>query len=112
MEKYQVRAHPAYYMGFGRASCQFCIFGNADQFATAAAASPERFEELAAMEENFGVTMKRKGTLRDLVEKGEVYEASNQETAGIATSEEYNQSIIMDNWTLPAGAYGESCGPV
>ena len=27
LEKYRVRPHPCYFMGFGRCSCKFCVFG-------------------------------------------------------------------------------------
>lgn len=27
IEKYRIRVHPCYYMGWGRCSCKFCIFG-------------------------------------------------------------------------------------
>ena len=36
LEKYRVRPHPCYFMGFGRCSCKFCVFGNCHQFASAA----------------------------------------------------------------------------
>jgi hypothetical protein len=30
----------------------------------------------------------------------------------IARSTIYTQPVIVENWTLPAGAFGESCGPI
>jgi hypothetical protein len=29
----------------------------------------------------------------------------------VAMSEEYNEPIILEQWSLPQGAFGESCGP-
>lgn len=114
IEFYQVRVHPAYYLGFGRVSCMFCIFGNADQFITAMVLAPERFKALAEYEDKFGVTIKRKDPLYTLTTKGTVYPALAQhpELSQISIGEEFNLNIIMADWYLPAGAYGESCGPV
>ena len=111
IERYKVNPHPAYRAGFGRVSCQFCIFGNANQFAAAKAISPERFEKVAQYENQFGLTIKRKGSISELAEKGQAYAASEADLTA-CQSEDFNEEIFMDNWTLPAGAFGESCGPV
>lgn len=112
MERFKVRAHPAYYLGFGRLSCRFCIFGNPNQFASAYAIAPKQGEELIALEEEFGVTMKRGWDLRTHIEKGTPYEM-DPEMIEASRSEEYNLPIIMEEpWILPAGAFGESCGPM
>lgn len=50
IEKYRVRVHPCYYMGFGRCSCKFCIFGNKNQFASVAQISPALFNYIALLE--------------------------------------------------------------
>lgn len=111
LKRYKVVAHPAYYLGFSRCSCQFCIFGNADQFKSAQAISPERFEKLAQYEDKFGTTIKRKEGLRELVEKGEIYDGITEQSKRIANSTEYQGDIITNTWTLPSGAFGKSCGP-
>lgn len=112
LERYNVNPHPAYRVGFGRVSCQFCIFGNADQWASAKALSPERFNRIARYESEFGCTLKRKGTLLDLVEQGKVYEMAVTD-AITATRNNFDEPIILQEgqWTLPLGAYGDSCGP-
>lgn len=40
LERWGIRMHPAYYMGWSRLSCKTCIFGNADQYASANMISP------------------------------------------------------------------------
>lgn len=112
IEKWKIRVHPAYYMGWGRVSCKFCIFGNANQFASAQMISPDQGNEIMKYETEFGITIKRDGTLADLMKKGTPYKAITEELRKIATSAEYKLSVIMDNWFLPAGAFGESCGAV
>lgn len=111
MERWKVRAHPAYYLGWSRVSCKFCIFGNANQFASANYISPQQGGEIMNLEEGFGCTIKRKQTLRSLIASGTPYHTITPELVEIATSFTYKLSIVMEDWVLPAGAYGEGCGP-
>lgn len=114
IERYRVRVHPCYYLGWSRCSCKFCIFGNANQFASAYAISPKQGDEIMMYEDSFGVTIKRKTSLRDLIVNGTPYNNITHELAVLATSQVYDQQIIIpenEQWILPAGAYGESCGP-
>src|SRR5690606_31636462 len=46
IERYRVRVHPCYYLGWSRCSCKLCIFGNANQFASAYAISPAQGDEI------------------------------------------------------------------
>ena len=115
IEKYRVRVHPCYYMGWGRCSCKFCIFGDADQFASAAYLSPEEAVEIIDYEDRFKCTIKRKCGLRTLIEQGTVYDTITRQLMELATSYEYNLSIIIpedEPWILPAGAFSNSCGPL
>lgn len=114
MERFSVRPHPAYEMGFGRVSCMKCIFGNKDQFASAYAIDPEGTQDIANYEKEFGVTIKRKESVEDLVAKGTPYEAITPELSRLSMMRIYPHDIIMPEgtWKLPAGAFGESCGPI
>lgn len=116
IEKYRIRAHIAYYIGFSRVSCKFCIFGNADQFLSAFIISPKIGEEIASYEDLFNTTIKRKEGLKSLIKRGTAYPGlSDTVLISAATSvDEYPFSIILDDsepWVLPIGAYGKSCGP-
>ncbi len=113
IQRWGVRPHPAYELGWGRVSCKFCIFGNANQFASAAVASPEIAEKIAGLETGFGCTIKRKGTIRELIAKGQAYAMSSQGIA-LATSFTYSEAIRISpaDWKLPPGAFGDGCGPV
>jgi 3'-phosphoadenosine 5'-phosphosulfate sulfotransferase (PAPS reductase)/FAD synthetase len=115
LEKYRVRVHPCYYMGWGRCSCKFCIFGNKNQFASAARISPKQAEYIVGLEKEFGCTIHRKYDLKSLIQSGNVYENITEELANLATSYNYHLPIIMpqsEQWILPAGAFGENCGSV
>jgi 3'-phosphoadenosine 5'-phosphosulfate sulfotransferase (PAPS reductase)/FAD synthetase len=52
-EKYRVRPHPAYHLGWSRVSCLPCIFGNPDQWASVRDLTPEVFARLAGLEDKF-----------------------------------------------------------
>lgn len=115
IERYRVRVHPAYYMGWGRVSCATCIFGNANQWASIYEVNPEQVEKVSEYEDSFGVTIKRKETVVDLVVKGSPYKDITAELKQAAVSDKYYLTIIMnenETWELPAGAFGESCGPI
>lgn len=114
MEKYRIRPHPCYYMGFGRCSCKFCVFGNQHQFASAACVSRHGFDRLVSFEKEFGYTLKRDTDLRSLVAKGKPYEAITSQLAALATELEYNMSVILrenEAWQIPAGAFSKCGGP-
>ncbi len=125
IERWKVNPHPAYHLGWGRVSCQFCIFGSCNQWASCQVVSPERFEEIWVIE---GITdstikaprpIKQKGkivgyhpkeTVKDLAANGTAYPMEKR-MIEIANSTEYNEPVILDDWHLPSGAFGESCGP-
>lgn len=116
IQRHGVVAHPAYHLGWGRCSCRGCIFGNPNQFASLAKVDSEGFSRLASIESEFGCTIKRKDSLPVYASKGKPYPAtSRQEMIERAMgSHPWATPIIStpDDWEMPAGAYGESAGPV
>lgn len=111
IETHSVRVHPAYYIGWGRVSCAACIFGSKDQWASLNVIDPVQVAKVAKLEETFGVTINRKESVRELIAKGTPYEMKDTVAIADAMSAEYTHDIFMTGWTLPAGAFGESCGP-
>ena len=108
LEKYRVRPHPCYYLGFGRCSCKFCVFGNQHQFASAACISRHKADRLIAFEKEFGSTLKRDTDLASLIVKGRPYEAITPELARLATAFEYTEPVIVPKdgtWFMPSGAF-------
>jgi 3'-phosphoadenosine 5'-phosphosulfate sulfotransferase (PAPS reductase)/FAD synthetase len=110
VERWKVNPHPAYHLGWGRVSCQFCIFGSDDQWASCKAISPERFREIEVYEGLFEATIHRTKPVIQRADDGQAYEMSPADIA-IANSTTYSQPVIVENWALPGGAFGESCGP-
>ncbi len=112
IKRFSVNPHPAYKLGWGRVSCAACIFGSKDQWASLKAVDSEKFDRVAAYEAQFGVTIQRKHSISELADCGEAYENMSASDMAVAVSAEYNDDIIVESWELPAGAFGESCGPV
>lgn len=113
IERYRIRVHPCYYMGWGRCSCKFCVFSRKNQFASAAVVSPVQTQLIIRYEKRFGCTIKRETDLQTLIHSGSPYKDITPELKALATSRIYTPSIILadhEKWVLPAGAYGENCG--
>jgi hypothetical protein len=55
MEKYNVRPHPAYHLGWSRVSCMPCIFGDWNQWASVKDIAPELLSKMARMEKEFAI---------------------------------------------------------
>jgi hypothetical protein len=109
----KLRAHPGYYMSFGRLSCMSCIFASCNQWATIRHIAPDHFDRIAHYEEQFEVTIQRKRSVRQMADIGVVYAQAinNPELVKLALSKHYDAPIVADPWVLPAGAFGESSGP-
>ena len=113
IKRYRIRVHPCYYMGWGRCSCKFCIFGNKNQFASAAVISPLQITKLVSCEKVFGCTIKRDTDLQSLINKGTPYSTITDQLKNLAIGYSYNLPIVLppdEPWLLPAGAFGECCG--
>lgn len=110
IKSFGVNPHPAYYCGWGRTSCMTCIFGSPNQFATIRKYAPERFELIASLEGEFGVSIKRNAFLHAIADSGTPYEVESGYWE-IATTKEYTQPIFVKDWILPSGAFGENFGP-
>lgn len=114
IQRYQVRVHPCYYMGWSRCSCKFCIFGNKHQFASAAMISPHQMAHVISLEKDFKCTIKRTNDLPALIAQGVPYKTITTELKRLATNYNYILPIILstgEEWILPAGAYGDlHCG--
>jgi|SRR5690554_2722460 len=112
MERWGVRAHPSYHVGLGRTSCQFCIFSSANQWATMKQIDPVRFQRIADYERTFNHTIRNGISVEELAQQGTPYPSATPENVALALNTEYTLDILTDQWELPAGAYGESAGPV
>jgi len=96
--------HPAYWLGWGRLSCMTCIFGDADQWASAHARDPGMVGILAGLEKSFGKTIKRTKSIEDLVEEGRPY-------ARAQAISNFRRVHPLGPGGMPDGAYSGGSGP-
>lgn len=105
-EKYHIQPHPCYELGWSRCSCQLCIFSSPNTWASIYQLSPEKIEQIDAVEQEFGFTLYNKMTIWDKVRRGKSFikpdklERWKDEILGKFTS-----PIFVENWQLPQGAY-------
>jgi 3'-phosphoadenosine 5'-phosphosulfate sulfotransferase (PAPS reductase)/FAD synthetase len=115
IKRFGIVPHVAYQLGWSRLSCMACIFGSPNQWATILHVFRERFERIANLESSFGVTIRRSETIRQTAAKGAPYPAAlaNPHLVELANGEEWTLPIAvsLEEWVLPAGAFGENAGP-
>lgn len=114
LERHAVNPHPAYRLGWGRVSCAACIFGNPAQWASLRAVAPAQFAAVAALEARWGKTIARKGSVIERADKGRAYAAAVAgPLADLAAGDFFTEPIRLapGEWKLPAGAFGDGCGP-
>ena len=112
IERHKINPHPSYCLGWGRCSCMCCIFGSANMWATVRHIAPAQFQKIADYEQEFDCTIHRsKKTVHDLADMGKPFPNMDPLMIEQALSEEYTLPPIVENWVLPAGAFGENNGP-
>lgn len=120
IERHRVNVHPAYRLGWSRVSCAACIFADEHQWASLREVNPRQFEQHEAYERRFGRSIKRPvhrkkdnrhlTVLSTWADAGTPYEmAADDVRAAMSTT--FNEPVFLEQWTLPRGAYGSSCGP-
>jgi len=114
IEKWRIRPHPAYYLGFHRVSCMTCIFALKDQWATIREMDPERFDDILGLERQFGYTIQARGDIESMADKGKSFLPNDRKTLKLALSETYPQQLInvprSEKWKLPGGAFKKNQG--
>ncbi|WP_292802348.1 phosphoadenosine phosphosulfate reductase family protein [Methylotenera sp.] len=114
LKRHGVVPHPAYRLGWGRTSCLSCIFGSANQWASVRKVAPATFEKIAQYEEEFGFTIHRTLSVRQLADRGTPYNM-DPEIIKLATSDYYPDDMMRIDpaqWVHPLGAFGDATGPL
>ena len=111
IELCKVNPHPAYRLGFGRCSCQFCIFASDSQWATLWAIDKSRLLRLIRYEAKFGVTIHRTKSLISRIKAGVPYANLKPEDIKAALSSTWDEPIFLERWEAPAGMWNECIGP-
>lgn len=116
IERWRIRVHPAYFLGWGRVSCLACIFGDPNQWASVRVVDPDRFSKIAQYEKDFGLTIKKGLTVIDQADEGKPFpQTASHETISLAMSRSYPREKFFvpsdEDWPLPPGAYKRCSGP-
>lgn len=103
MEKYKIQSHPSYMLGWGRCSCQLCIFGSPAIWATINEIDPQKIDEIERLEIELNHTLHHKQTIRQVVAKGKSFYQQENEYWLKQALGEFTAPIITDNWQPPQG---------
>lgn len=110
IRKYRVQNHPCYNLTWPRASCLLCVFLSKNQWATVRKYMPQKFIPIRNYEREFGVTIHRTMTVDEQADQG-VPSDVDPYWLNIAMSKEFTIPVIVENWQMPVGAFGEAGGP-
>lgn len=91
-------------------SCRNCIFNNDDTWATIRTHMPHAFYPIEKYEAKFQTTIHRTKTVSQRADSGTPFPCSF-EMLLLAESKDYYADIIVDQWSLPPGAFKNSTGP-
>jgi 3'-phosphoadenosine 5'-phosphosulfate sulfotransferase (PAPS reductase)/FAD synthetase len=105
-KKYKVQPHPCYCLGWSRCSCMTCIFGDPDVWASIEHLAPWKLDYIYKLEKELNFTLHDKENIYQFAAKGKsflLYE--NLQRWGAEALNTFVSPIIVENWTLPQGAY-------
>lgn len=110
IKRWRVTPHVSYLLGWSRASCRQCVFSGKDEWATIRQIAPAQFNQIAAYEQQFKVTIHRKETVVQRADQGVPFPVDPY-WVEVANSRTFNHPVFMDPWVLPPGAFRKGCGP-
>ena len=111
--RHSVLAPVPYRLGWGRSSCQTCIFNDAIIWATINHYFPAKATAIANYEIQFGVSISRSGkNVLELAAMAQPMEITDMEALEQAGKTEYTLPVLCSGeWTMPIGAMkGTACG--
>lgn len=104
--------HRTYMLGWGRCSCQLCIFSSAHHWASIDLLTSWKVDRIAELEQRYGHTLHHGKTIREVVNLGVPFIDANSQWIDHAIGK-FDQPIFIEEWTLPKGAgEGHACGSV
>ena len=117
LERWRIRVHPAYFLGWGRVSCMACIFGDKHQWASVREIAPQTFDRIVQLEVDFDHTIDSKLTVVEMADRGESFiNGSPRGLIDLALENRYPVSQVFvpddEEWELPKGAFKKCGGPI
>lgn len=106
IKRWKIQPHPCYMLGYSRCSCQICIFGSENIWATNLELSPEKVAYIAQRELEFNFTLYSGVTIYQKSAKGVSFlDSENANRWGLEALVEFESPIIVENWVQPQGAF-------
>jgi len=106
MRRWKIQPHPCYELGYPRCSCQICIFGSENIWASNMELSPEKVAYIRERELTFGFTLYNNKSIHDVACKGVSFLKRDKiDRWGKEAMTEFTSPIFVDTWTLPQGAF-------
>jgi 3'-phosphoadenosine 5'-phosphosulfate sulfotransferase (PAPS reductase)/FAD synthetase len=117
IERWRVRPHPAYQLGWGRTSCLACIFGDDDQWASVKLIAESRFRAIADLERRFRTMIKKGQSVEEMAWRGQEFVSVKpeelQRLANLpnAFTAEMFMLTPSEVWKAPSGTYTRCSAP-
>ncbi len=108
MKRWRIQPHPCYELGWSRCSCQTCIFGSANVWASIQQISPEKIDRIEQIEFKLEHTLYNAMPIRIKAKMGKSFVDSPQEMIDQAIKE-FTMPVFLpetQEWKLPKGAFG------
>lgn len=114
MERWRIQPHPCYELGYPRCSCQICIFGSENIWASNSELADEKIRYIEHRERLFGFTLYNGMTIREKVNKGKSFLKPDKVARWASEAmDRFVSPIFVENWVLPQGAFiNEKAGSV
>ncbi len=110
IKKHRINPFVSYHLGFGRASCAFCIFSLPEDLRVLLEIYPKRFQEIADLEQQFGLTISRdKISIRDRALSKPLRKLDPQWIEQ-AQNKDWFMPIYAETWQYPAGSFASLKG--
>jgi len=105
--------HPAYWVGFGRCSCQTCIFLGDSEWALLRKLDPDRVDMLSELERGTGLTIHRTQSIPERAGRSSPEILPHTRTLARIACNPYTLPVRVNpsGWVLPPGAYRDTPGP-
>lgn len=117
IQKWRIRVHPAYCLGWSRVSCMSCIFGDRDQWASVRKLSPHTFNRISSREVQFGRTIKKGESVVEQADKGREFVSDKPERLRQLALGQVPFTLDQfwvpegQEWVMPPGAFKHGGGP-
>lgn len=106
IERWKIQPHPCYELGYPRCSCQICIFGSENIWASNMELSAEKIRYVRAREMQFGFTLYNGMTIYEKAAKGKSFlKKENVDKWAHEAMYKFESPIFVQNWKLPQGAF-------